>query len=76
MISEIHLKLEKLDSILPEVFFLNSGYLTPTKVENNVYTLDYPNFETKLVMSEFFMSLLKPQYDFSLLIEISNLFYQ
>jgi len=75
-IDEISLKLEYLENILPEVFFLNSGYLTPTKVENNVYTLDFPNFETKRVMSRFFLDLVKPQYDFSLLIKISNLFYQ
>jgi len=75
-IDEISLKLEYLDNILPEVFFLNSGYLTPTKVENNVYTLDYPNFETKRVVSRFFLDLVKPQYDFSLLIKISNLFYK
>jgi len=75
-IDEISLKLEYLDNILPEVFFLNSGYLTPTKVENNVYTLDYPNFETKRVVSRFFLDLVKPHYDFSLLIKISNLFYK
>lgn len=45
-------------------------YLTIRESRNNIYYLDYPNYETKLVMTEFFIWLLKSQYDFSLLVKI------
>ena len=75
-IDEVSLKLEKLDYILPEVFFLNAWYLTAKKLEENIYTLDYPNLETKKVMTRFFVDLLSPKYDFSLLLDIANGMYR
>jgi len=75
-IDEISLKLENLDHILPEVFFLNSWYLTIKTARESIYILDFPNLETKKVVNRFFIELLRPRYDLSLLIEISNLFYE
>ncbi len=45
------------------------------KTHNNRYLLLYPNNETKEVMRRFFVELLKPNYEFSTLVEISDLFY-
>ena len=76
IIDEIEMNLEKLDKIKPEIFFLNAWYLTIREAKNNMYTLDFPNLETKVVMKRFFVELLQPDYDFSTLIKTSDLFYR
>jgi hypothetical protein len=57
LINEVSLKLEYLDKILPEVFFYNGGYLTIKDASQNIYLLDYPNLETKMMMNQFFLEL-------------------
>lgn len=76
-LTEIDYKLEDLRDIKSEVLFANAGYLTISKYdeENNIYTLWYPNKETEKVMDLFFVKLIKPKYDFSLLEIVANNIY-
>jgi hypothetical protein len=42
----------ELERLFPEAVLFQTGYLTITGVQNNVYTLDYPNQEVKTAFSE------------------------
>lgn len=77
-IKEIDFKLENLANIKAEVLFTNAWYLTIKKydIENSIYSLWYPNNETENVMTDFFVKLTKPSYNFSDLEEIANLIYE
>ena len=75
-VNEVNFKLEDLSNINIPVLFTNAWYFTITKYENNEYLLWYPNKETESVMNNFFMNLIRPNYSYSLIKEISNWLYE
>jgi len=76
IIDETAFTLEDLNNINISVLFTNAWYLSIKTHEDFEYILWYPNKETESVMTKFFVNLVKPNYDYSLMKEISNWLYE
>jgi len=75
-VSETEFKLEDLKYINVPVLFANAGYFTIKNSDNNIYTLWFPNKETEVVMLEFFVKLIKPNYQISFVKDIADELYE
>ncbi|MBF0101097.1 MAG: AAA family ATPase, partial [Desulfobacterales bacterium] len=57
-ISEMDLRVHNLKELKPVILFFYSGYLTIKEtIDEQTYSLKFPNFETEQVMSHYFLNL-------------------
>jgi len=75
-VDETEFKLIDLKHLNTAVLFANAGYFTIKNNNDNIYTLWYPNKETEVVMTKFFIKLIKPNYKAYLIKKISDSLYE
>jgi hypothetical protein len=56
-IKEMHIRVNNLVNLRPEVLFFNAGYLTVKEETSSYYKLKFPNNETEKVVMDYFLDL-------------------